>query len=617
MSRPTTPIHALPSGPRLILKHSRPGSSSSPAPPSTSPQRQGAQKNGAGTQTHHFQVQERYYNGKGFVDEHRRRAPHGSLHFLHQQLATHGTNETSIQAPGNQDHGTIAFTPEKKNYTGLVWPEKAPRQPNFEWDLVTLINDNNSYEKEKIEVERLNIPSVYKNGLLTALKANQTKLKRASVATKGSEAQQEGNSNAMGGLRAVIEAAAREATAKSSLGKNTATKANRIAAFNAGRKISEIHLEANSTLHDQEHGGKKPIAFSHDHSFCSNWLTGSDDVVDEAAKYGVNFFAEHDGMDKASKEARERLIQHCQDLAMDRYAEWAVDELWEENMDAGFDETNTTYGYLNGVFSNPQGSSDSYLGAVSDLGPEASNGSYQQLFHPSKVSHTTSYTWTSPTEQQRMRWKKIKAGLRHAGTIRSPFVPLDLRGFLKLEAATKGAEQHRATSIANKQIQGFKMALALTSEGSLLQKLLQPVEFSRNLISYHDRDGMSTVIARMTIWSEFCRKTANVDWPTHKELKSEGDDRAKTRCGRYLPLPRIRQLAKELLHLALGPEAIPIVGPFVPHEYRQIAEFARDPKFDGLFLAEAAFLDSPSQEIKVSEVNRITQGLVEEIGQGF
>ena len=52
-------------------------------------------------------------------------------------------------------------------------------------------------------------------------------------------------------------------------------------------------------------------------------------------------------------------------------------------------------------------------------------------------------------------------------------------------------------------------------------------------------DNRSTVLCQKTIWcSKWDLKIDKAPWPTLTELKWEGDDRANTSVGRFLPLPR-------------------------------------------------------------------------------
>ncbi|OAG07022.1 uncharacterized protein CC84DRAFT_1143268 [Paraphaeosphaeria sporulosa] len=52
--------------------------------------------------------------------------------------------------------------------------------------------------------------------------------------------------------------------------------------------------------------------------------------------------------------------------------------------------------------------------------------------------------------------------------------------------------------------------------------------------------NLSRVLGMKTIWCKDWKngKDEVADWPTLPEMKWEGDDRAKTACGRFLPLPR-------------------------------------------------------------------------------
>lgn len=50
----------------------------------------------------------------------------------------------------------------------------------------------------------------------------------------------------------------------------------------------------------------------------------------------------------------------------------------------------------------------------------------------------------------------------------------------------------------------------------------------------------SRVLGMKTIWCHDWQngKDEIAPWPSMQEMKWEGDDRAKTNCGRFLPLPR-------------------------------------------------------------------------------
>ncbi|KAI1780443.1 hypothetical protein F4818DRAFT_435649 [Hypoxylon cercidicola] len=132
------------------------------------------------------------------------------------------------------------------------------------------------------------------------------------------------------------------------------------------------------------------------------------------------------------------------------------------------------------------------------------------------------------------------------------------------------------------------------------------VQMSQKLLDRTADDGLTLVGSRMTIWNDRVKETAHVDWPPPQEFG---------KYGRRLPPPRIQQLDPSYAHLAQGPHAIPMTGPGVPYELRQLAPFSVNPTADGLTTEEVSNPKQKVEEIKIDEVNGFLRELLEDIAK--
>ena len=108
----------------------------------------------------------------------------------------------------------------------------------------------------------------------------------------------------------------------------------------------------------------------------------------------------------------------------------------------------------------------------------------------------------------------------------SPFIPQNYPAWV----------EHRASMSAMK-VADTKRDIALRESKSYTaaRVVLRPLD------GKSFTDNRSAVLAHETIWAEWFIPTKErpaAPWPDRSELQYEGDDRAKSAVGRFLPLPR-------------------------------------------------------------------------------
>ncbi|CAJ2511747.1 Uu.00g073720.m01.CDS01 [Anthostomella pinea] len=518
---------------------------------------------------------------------------------------------------------------DKKQYTDLAWPQKTPTKFSYDWDPAYVAAGEDEYAQEKEALG--NLPFATRdllsgdtgNGFLHMLSLHQR--------NKGP---------CLSGLRAVVEAAAREGSAGTGSGNHSA--AARLAAFNAGKLISD-------TSPDKK---KRTPMFTHDHSICPNWLT----MTEEPPHHPID-------MDDEQKQMYDNAFTIS--LALDSYevplGHWP--ELppgyFQFGIDGAFDGAHDEGGWMDGQKSQypadqgddyytakgqkgqyPADQGDDYYGdddqedlytasggsqewydappeayysGVTETGPTASDYNYKQLYHPNEIGYSSSKSWISPAEEERVRWGKLNANLHHGSMHKSPFVPRSLKKYVELKMATGRANEEAVEKQIAQREEQAAVTRRFIAAGGPLEQLQIPVEMSQKLKHVNERDGLSPITARPSIWAKDLGRNIHVDWPTYRELKADGDDRAMGRYGRFLPLPRVEVLDDKYEHLSHGPEAIPKKGPKVPKEYRKVANWAKSsPGADGLTALEAADLDKPAQEIEMGKLPPVAQELINE-----
>ncbi|KAI1381568.1 hypothetical protein F4677DRAFT_403472 [Hypoxylon crocopeplum] len=186
---------------------------------------------------------------------------------------------------------------------------------------------------------------------------------------------------------------------------------------------------------------------------------------------------------------------------------------------------------------------------------------------------------TSEEQAERQHWEALKANMARLGFDRSPFVPRTFAEFREFQKGGKGSKKQTSAAETGHVAVGM----------------------NKRLVQASMADGLTLVTGRKSIWSEDCKQNGHVDWPTPEEYKQSGTT---------LPLPRVQQLDPQFAHLR---PQLPRFGPDVPPKYRQVAEWALRPKFDGVTTEEAPDLELPTAEIELEGLDSFTRQLILDI----
>ncbi|KAI9791820.1 MAG: hypothetical protein M1816_003365 [Peltula sp. TS41687] len=148
-------------------------------------------------------------------------------------------------------------------------------------------------------------------------------------------------------------------------------------------------------------------------------------------------------------------------------------------------------------------------------------------------SHTSTKTWVSTNAQEVERYTRLETHLRRGFPL-SDAVPRDLHSWIEHRLAMMRAhidETKRRVKLQETQRRSI-------SSGTMV--LIGPCRVPP---VHHGNDNRGAVLAMPTIWcpqpAGSSRATAAA-WPGLQEYKWEGDDRARSHFGRFLPLPRER-----------------------------------------------------------------------------
>lgn len=150
---------------------------------------------------------------------------------------------------------------------------------------------------------------------------------------------------------------------------------------------------------------------------------------------------------------------------------------------------------------------------------------------PPFMAHSQSKTWTSNDALERQRFKRMSNLLYHF-VPKSPFVPRNYQQWVDHRAAMKDMEREdMLQKIERRKIErpsprAPKIRTSFIAEADKMHLF---------------EDNRSAVLAMPSIWSSYFQDTPDrpyAPWPDRDELRYEGDDRAKTNVGRFLPLPR-------------------------------------------------------------------------------
>ena len=178
------------------------------------------------------------------------------------------------------------------------------------------------------------------------------------------------------------------------------------------------------------------------------------------------------------------------------------------------------------------------------------------------MSYSHSKKWVSTSQKEQRRWRNIEAELRRNFPM-SPFPPRTYAQWVDFQLARrKRALETKINGAEGASIDGQDSSETETESNEQKQRHEQHIsdkdpqdssssrvclEPSALLITdaFHGKtfeDGRSTVLARPTIWRKSLTPTVPnrhvAAWPNSTECKWEGDDRARSGVGRYLPLPR-------------------------------------------------------------------------------
>jgi hypothetical protein len=150
----------------------------------------------------------------------------------------------------------------------------------------------------------------------------------------------------------------------------------------------------------------------------------------------------------------------------------------------------------------------------------------QLLIAPAPPAHSQSKTWKSGDTKEKDQFARLSTLLHHF-VPESPFVPRNYAVWV----------QHR-TSMNEMEMDNMKRNIAIKqSRNTVADKIaLKPVLHGKTF-----NDNRSTVLSNETIWAPWSLPTdkhPEALWPDRTEFQYEGDDRAKSAVGRFLPLPR-------------------------------------------------------------------------------
>lgn len=147
------------------------------------------------------------------------------------------------------------------------------------------------------------------------------------------------------------------------------------------------------------------------------------------------------------------------------------------------------------------------------------------------MAHSHSRTWTSQNTSEKHRFKRINNLLYHF-VPNSPFVPHTHSEWVRHQASMKDMEvQKMHQDIERKRVERRSANVTKATTPFIC------VEDQRHRFE----DNRSTVLAMPSVWAPYFKATPerpDAPWPNLDELRYEGDDRAKTNVGRFLPLPR-------------------------------------------------------------------------------
>lgn len=139
------------------------------------------------------------------------------------------------------------------------------------------------------------------------------------------------------------------------------------------------------------------------------------------------------------------------------------------------------------------------------------------------MSHTHSRSWASPETKETEHFQVTKNAMRRLFP-KSQVAEMEMSTWL----------EHRQAIVSAK---GRRIVRVLELKEDARKRGLPPLRPPFKGKDFKENRG--TVLCQQTIWcSKWDPKKDRSPWPSNAEMKWEGDDRAKTSVGRFLPLPR-------------------------------------------------------------------------------
>ncbi|ORY64159.1 uncharacterized protein BCR38DRAFT_514943 [Pseudomassariella vexata] len=191
-----------------------------------------------------------------------------------------------------------------------------------------------------------------------------------------------------------------------------------------------------------------------------------------------------------------------------------------------------------------------------------------QLYYPiNDPSFSQSKVWVSDGEKYYTLYERCMFRMRHQRMNRSPAVPKSAIQYVELKRLNLEAKiRYRKQQIKtwNKDKEARERANITGSHAD--------APFSQRLLDVAQADGRSTVLAlEDRIWHPNAADNPQAEWPTFKECKAHGDDAAKHGIKPRLPHPRTPKIAEGYSHLAQSIPSIPVTGPNLPWQPRDLA----------------------------------------------
>ncbi|KAI1492857.1 hypothetical protein F5X96DRAFT_667373 [Biscogniauxia mediterranea] len=501
----------------------------------------------------------------------------------------------------------------KDDWPALTWPEKISKKPTYDRNHAHVASGEAIYAQETKKLRNNGRSHAAGNGLVATVDASYGK---ETLATKCPETDQgnTGNASRKHGLHNAVKVAVpRAAVPKAAVPKVAVPKeATRtgVDGPKATRTYRPVTLSTTTIIPAIPVAlmKKKPPSHvvpsthasthttTHAHAGPANWLTKAPQHFEDLSNQALRSRIDRDRIVLRDLAARAQARRSQRAAELDHHGAHYMNEA------IPIDPFMQRF-----QLREPEIIMDRYN---SDLGP---NG-YERVVYPEK-GWSSSRTWTSNIEKERIRYERIQADLYRSGTENSPCLPRTFQAFLKHQAEVAAAKK-LAKEEEMRQLEIDMERLRRSARyGQPLEQLNVPVQISPKLVSISEQDALSLVGGRLSLWTKWYLDLKRVDWPTRQEFRLNGDELAKERRVRRFPLPRLQILDPQCQRsLNSTPTPIPKVGPSVPHEYRVVDDFTiTSIKYDGLSHYEAAFLDDPTCEVDMDNLPAATRSFIESI----